>query len=42
MVIAAPVELDAQALLAELVRAQVPLRYFRDISDSTVRLFRDL
>lgn len=42
LVISAPVALDAQAVLAELVRAQVPVRYFRDISDSTVRLFRDL
>ena len=39
-VIRTPVGMDANGLLGELVRAGIPVNYFRDISTSTLKLFR--
>lgn len=39
-VIHTPIGMDANQLLAELVRAGIPIHYFRDISTSTLKLFR--
>ncbi|GAB4429879.1 MAG: hypothetical protein OHK0039_48580 [Bacteroidia bacterium] len=36
-----PVTVDAQALLELLVQAQITVSYFRDISTSTLKLFRE-
>lgn len=39
-VIRTPVGMSANELLTELVQAQIPVAYFRDISTSTLKLFR--
>ena len=40
-IIRTPVSLDANAVLAALVTARIPIGYFRDISTSTLKLFRE-
>lgn len=40
LVLHAPLDWDAERVLSILIAAQVPVSYFRDISTSTLRLFR--
>lgn len=41
IIIHTPLQMDANKLLAELVKAEIPIEYFRNISTSTLKLFRE-
>jgi ABC-2 type transport system ATP-binding protein len=41
VILRTPRQLDSQAVMRRLVEAQVPVSYFRDISTSTLKLFRE-
>jgi ABC-2 type transport system ATP-binding protein len=41
VILRTPRQLDSQAVMSRLVEAQVPVNYFRDISTSTLKLFRE-
>lgn len=41
LVFRTPLDIDANALLKQLIQSEIPVGYFRDISGSTLKLFRE-